>query len=33
MVVRVVAYPPDGIIKVGFCKQQVAGAQQMLLHG
>ena len=28
-----VAYPPDGIVKVSFCKQPVTGIQQMLSHG
>ena len=31
--VRPVAYPPDGVIRASFCKQPIAGPQQMLLHG
>ena len=31
--VRPVAYPPDGVVRASFCKQPIAGPQQMLLHG
>ena len=28
--VRPVAYPPDGVIRASFCKQPIAGTQQLL---
>ena len=31
--VRPVSYPPDGVIRASFCKQPIAGTQQMLSHG
>ena len=31
--VRPVAYPPDDVIRTSFCKQPIAGTQQMLSHG
>ena len=31
--VRAVAYPQDGVVRASFCKQPIAGTQQMLSHG
>ena len=31
--VRPVAYPPDGVVRASFCKQPIAGTQQMLSYG
>ena len=28
-----VAYPPDGVVRASFCKQPIAGTQQMMSHG
>ena len=31
--VRLVAYPPDDVIRASFCKQPIEDIQQTLLHG
>ena len=31
--VRAVAYPLDGVVRTSFCKQPIAGTQQILSHG